>query len=99
MKQRGGYRKTTATNLRNVFFKYYKISDNKSFAAVAGRCNCSRITDFFCSKCHSYICEKHLFTDEENYFCENCKTDKARVLTKKEIRKIRKAEFPNYNNF
>jgi len=92
MKLRKEYRKTTAVNARKVLFKYYNIDRNKDFAVPAGRCRCGRITDIYCSVCYKYVCEKHLFTDEENYFCENCKTE-ARKLNKKEIRKIRKAKF------
>ena len=91
--KRKSYRKTTAVNRRDILFKYYNINKNHDFAVPAGRCKCGKITDLFCSTCYKYICEKHLYTDNENYFCENCKTDNSRELTKKEIRKIRKAKF------
>jgi len=93
MKQRKEYRKTAAVNTRNVLFKYYNINKNYDFAVPAGRCRCGKITDLFCSSCYKYLCENHLFTNNEDYFCENCKTDNSRELNKKEIRKIRQARF------
>lgn len=91
MKQ-SNYKKTTATNTRGALFKYYKVDNNKSLAVPAGRCKCGKITDLYCTGCFSHICEKHIFTNNENYFCGNCKPDDTRELTKKEIRNIRKAE-------
>jgi len=88
---RKSYRKTTATNKRSILYKYYKIDKYKELPVIAGRCTCSKITDLYCKKCYKYLCEKHLFTDEENYFCNDCNTN-GRELTKKEIRKIRKAK-------
>src|SRR3989344_9313716 len=92
LKKRKEYRKTAAVNYRNMLFKYYNIDKNHDFAVPAGRCRCSRITDIYCSNCNSYICENHLFTNEEDYFCEDCRPDNSRELNKKEIRKIRQAK-------
>lgn len=85
-------RKTTARNYRNYFYKYYKATDNHSYIVPAGKCRCGKITDLYCIKCSKFFCEKHLFTDEEDFYCKDCKTSKCRALNKKEIRKIRKAK-------
>jgi len=87
------YRKTTATNTRGILFKYYKVNDFRSFAVRAGRCHkCKKVTDSYCIKCKRYLCENHMFVTEDDIYCEDCKPNNARPLTKKEKRKYRKAE-------
>ena len=67
---------SNATNSRNIFYKYYKIDDNKSFSVLAGRCfKCSKITDAFCDKCFKYVCKGHLVMSDEDDnegFCTEC---------------------------
>lgn len=92
MKAPKNHRKTTATNKRNALFKYYKVDETHNYVVPAGRCKCSKITDIFCDNCQSYICEKHIFKDKEQFFCEQCKTDNSQTLSKKEIRKIKQAK-------
>lgn len=90
--QNKGYRKTTAINDRKTLFKYYKVDTLHSLAVPAGRCECGKITDLYCVECSSYLCEKHIFIDGQDYFCGDCANDNCRELTKKEMRKIRRAE-------
>ena len=85
-------KKTTATNKRNFFYKYYNINDDHNLAVPAGRCECKKITDIFCDKCNTYVCEKHIWTNEQESYCEKCKTEDSRLLTNKEKRKIKKAK-------
>lgn len=86
-------RSTTARNSRKYFYKYYKVDDTKQYAVLAGRCTkCLRITDIFCDNCFEHVCEKHVFHNEVEYSCDECKGDEAVPLSKQEIRKIRKGE-------
>lgn len=85
------HRRTTATNTRRFYFKYYKVDDDHSLAVPAGKCRCGKVTDMYCVKCNTHTCEKHLFTDGDDYYCLSCKEEDARAFTKKEIRNIRNA--------
>jgi len=90
-------KRTTATNTRNAVHKYYKIDDFHQFAAPAGRCMCGKITDITCDKCSQFTCENHLWkTSSDEDRCEKCKTEKDREITKKERKKIKKAEWKTY---
>ena len=87
------HRKTSAINTRKIFFKYYKIDDNKTMAVMAGRCKrCKKITDLFCGKCSGFVCENHAYKKHERLLCYLCKDEGSEPLSKKEIREIRRAE-------
>ena len=86
-------RKTAAIDSSRIFLKYYKIDDNKTIAVMAGSCKrCRKITDLCCSKCRSFVCEKHLYKKHEKLICYMCRNEGCEPLTKKEIGTIRGAE-------
>lgn len=84
-------RKTSATNIRGAYFKYYKASDHHSLAVPAWKCRCGRITDLYCSRCNAWICENHIFVHQGAYFCKDCAPPGSEKLSNKEKRTIRKA--------
>ena len=78
MKKEEQPRLTTARDSRGVLYKYYKVAGDKDhrFTVPAGRCHkCNKITDAFCDKCQSWICENHLVKGNEDNmcFCLECK--------------------------
>jgi hypothetical protein len=85
-----GLRRTDARNRRDFYFRHYKAGEQHSLAVPAGKCRCGKITDLYCFSCQRWLCMNHIYTDEEEYYCKDCRPDSSRKLEQREKRKLRK---------